>query len=207
MSNLPNTIKIKKNSSYGKVLSYCKKCIKLKGQEVKMEASGNAIENLINIAEDLKILIPGLHQSNSISSINKSLYYYTPLFNITLSLSPIYNKNKFGIQNPLNENERLNLKKIYKSIKTSRKGVRTRRGINRRRIINGGRVRRINGIRGRRIIRGIRGIRGMRGIRGIRGMIGIRGMRGMRGIRGMRGMRGMNEKKDDFDELGLADLF
>ena len=172
-----------------------------------MEASGNAIENLINIAEDLKILIPGLHQSNSISSINKSLYYYTPLFNITLSLSPIYNKNKFGIQNPLNENERLNLKKIYKSIKTSRKGVRTRRGINRRRIINGGRVRRINGIRGRRIIRGRRGIRGMRGIRGIRGRIGIRGMRGMRGIRGMRGMRGMNEKKDDSDELGLADLF
>ena len=199
-------IKIKKGSNYGKVLSHCKRCIKIKGEEIKMEATGSAIEKLINITEDLKILIPGLHQNNFISSIYKNQLNYTPLFQITLSLKPINTQNKYGSQNPISESERQTIKRIYKTIHSlNKRGRRPRRGIIRRRIIRG-----MRGMRGIRRIRGIRGSRGMRGIRRIRGMRGMRGGRGiseMRGMRGGRGGSGMRESSENEDDLGLSSLF
>ena len=186
-----------------------------------MEATGSAIEKLINITEDLKILIPGLHQNNYISSIYKNQLNYTPLFQITLSLKPINTQNKYGSQNPISESERQTIKRIYKTIHSlNKRGRRPRRGIIRRRIIRGMRgIRRIRGIRGSRGMRGIRRIRGMRGMRGGRGISEMRGMRGMRGgrgiseMRGMRGMRGgrggsgMRESSENEDDLGLSSLF
>ena len=211
-------IKIKKGSNYGKVLSHCKRCIKIKGEEIKMEATGSAIEKLINITEDLKILIPGLHQNNFISSIYKNQLNYTPLFQITLSLKPINTQNKYGSQNPISESERQTIKRIYKTIHSlNKRGRRPRRGIIRRRIIRGMRgmrgIRRIRGSRGMRGIRRIRGMRGMRGGRGISEMRGMRGMRGGRGISEMRGMRGgrggsgMRESSENEDDLGFSNLF
>ena len=178
-------IKIKKGSNYGKVLSHCKRCIKIKGEEIKMEATGSAIEKLINITEDLKMFIPGLHQNNYISSLYKNITNVTPLFQITLSLNPIKNKTKYGSQTPINESERKNFKRIY-SLTHSTGFRRIRRGINRRGI-----MRRVRG----RIIRGMRGMRGGRG---------ISEMRGMRGGRGGSGMRQSSENEDD---LGLSSLF
>ena len=61
MNSSQKIIKIKKNSNYGKVFSHCKRCLKKNGEEIKMEATGSAIEKLINITEDLKLFIPGLH--------------------------------------------------------------------------------------------------------------------------------------------------
>ena len=202
-------IKIKKGSNYGKVLSHCKRCIKIKGEEIKMEATGSAIEKLINITEDLKILIPGLHQNNFISSIYKNQLNYTPLFQITLSLKPINTQNKYGSQNPISESERQTIKRIYKTIHSlNKRGRRPRRGIIRRRIIRGMRgIRRIRGMRGMRGIRGIRGMRGIRGIRGMRGMRGGRGISEMRGMRGGRGGSGMRESSENEDDLGLSNLF
>ena len=199
-------IKIKKGSNYGKVLSHCKRCIKIKGEEIKMEATGSAIEKLINITEDLKILIPGLHQNNFISSIYKNQLNYTPLFQITLSLKPINTQNKYGSQNPISESERQTIKRIYKTIHSlNKRGRRPRRGIIRRRIIRG-----MRGMRGIRRIRGIRGMRGGRGISEMRGMRGMRGGRGiseMRGMRGGRGGSGMRESSENEDDLGLSSLF
>ena len=191
MNSSQKTIKIKKNSIYGKVFSHCKRCLKQNGEEIKMEATGSAIEKLINITEDLKILIPGLHQNNFISSIYKNQLNYTPLFQITLSLKPINTQNKYGSQNPISESERQTIKRIYKTIHSlNKRGRRPRRGIIRRRIIRG--------------MRGIRRIRGMRGMRGMRGGRGISEMRGMRGGRGGSGMRQSSENEDD---LGLSNLF
>ena len=199
-------IKIKKGSNYGKVLSHCKRCIKIKGEEIKMEATGSAIEKLINITEDLKILIPGLHQNNFISSIYKNQLNYTPLFQITLSLKPINTQNKYGSQNPISESERQTIKRIYKTIHSlNKRGRRPRRGIIRRRIIRG--MRGIRGIRGIRGMRGMRGIRRIRGMRGMRGGRGISEMRGMRGGRGGRGGSGMRESSENEDDLGLSNLF
>ncbi len=175
-------IKVKNSTIPGKIISLSRKYLKETSKEIKLEALGKAISNLVKIIESLKLIIPGLHQENKISSIisNSS---YIPKFEVTLSLNIPLKRSKEGYQPPLSESMRREIKSIM--ISKSNKFF-TRRG--RMRI----RLRNMRRPLGRNIRRNIIRFRGMDRGRGLfRGMDRGRGLfRGVRGGRGGRGRRG-----------------
>ena len=68
---------------------------------------------MIKIVESLKLIIPGLHQQNKISStLSKNGSFISPKFEVTLSLNIPSNKTKEGYQIPLSDNQRKEMKRI-----------------------------------------------------------------------------------------------
>ena len=178
-------IKVKNSTTPGKIISLSKKYLKETSKEIKLEALGKAISNLVNIIESLKLMIPGLHQENKISSITSN-YNYIPKFEVTLSLNIPLNRTKEGYQPPLSESNRREIKSIM--ISKSNKFF-TMRGRMRIRLRN---MRRPLGRNIRRNIRGSRGMERGRGMDRGRGLFrGIDRVRGfVRRVRGGRGRRG-----------------
>ena len=176
-----NDIRIGMNSRPRNVIKYTISIVEeQKLREVKFSAVGGSIGTLLDVVEVIKVLKPGLHQQNRITSVayqtvdsnktllNQRLY---PKLEVTLSLDEPKNKNE-GYQGVLEEEKRKQISKIMDDRKAEREKNRGR-----------GRGRR-GGFRGR----------GRRG--GFRGRARGRGRgRGRRG--GFRGRgRGRGDRRD-----------
>lgn len=184
----PNDVRIGINSKVRNVIRYCNGLLKEKTSFIHFSAVGGAIGKLVDAVEVLKIVNPGLYQSNKLATVsyqsfeddkktvtNQKLY---PKMEVVLSLEP-RDKNE-GFQEKYSEEERAKLYDLFNQ-KPVRKTFRGRRG----------------GFRGRR--GGSRGGRGFRGGKGFRGGRGnprkggrppFRGGRGSGPRRGFRGGRG-----------------
>merc|ERR1712032_1804500 len=174
-----NLIRIGANTRVRSVINYCLVLLKKDVKELNLNAMGGAIGSLIVIAENVKLLHPGLFQTNTISTINSQTVDGTgnvlqqklfPKLEVVLTTVQPDAKN-IGYQAALSEEER---EKILNEVNSNRRNRRQR-----------------GGQRGSRGQRGGRGQRGQRGSRGQRG--GPRG--GQRGNRGgprggQRGQRG-----------------
>ena len=182
----PNDIRIGMNSRPRNVIKYSTSVMdEQKLTELKFSAVGGSIGRLLDIVEVLKILKPGLHQQNRITSVayqtvdsnntllNQRLY---PKLEVILSKEEPKTKTE-GYQSPINEDER---KKIEKIMNERKERIEKNRGRGRGRGGRGPRGRgRRGGFRGRR--GGFRG-RPRRGGRG-QGRGEPRRGRGTRGTR------------------------
>ena len=150
----PNDIRIGMNSRPRYVIKYSTSVMEEKKlTELKFSAVGGSIGRLLDIVEVLKVLKPGLYQTNRITSVayqtvdsnntllNQRLY---PKLEVVLSTEEPKNKNNEGYQGQLDEEER---KKIEKILKERREKMEKNRG--RGRAGPRGRGRR-GGFRGRR---------------------------------------------------------
>lgn len=170
-----NDIRIGMDSRVKNVIRYCNGLLKEKTFTfLRFSAVGGAIGKLVDAVEILKVVNPGLYQSNKLATVsyqsvddddhktvtNQRLY---PKMEVVLSLDP-KEKNE-GYQDKLKEDERLKLYGLF-----NQKPVR----------------RPFNGTRG--TYRGNRG--GYRSERGNRGGRGFRGNRGGPRRGGYRGNRG-----------------
>ena len=157
----PNDIRIGMNSRPRNVIKYSTSVMdEQKLTELKFSAVGGSIGRLLDIVEVLKVLKPGLHQQNRITSVayqtvdsnntllNQRLY---PKLEVILSKDEPKTKTE-GYQPPINEDER---KKIEKILNERKERIEKNRGRGRGR----GRGPRGRGRRG-----GFRGRRG--GFRG-----------------------------------------
>ena len=182
----PNDIRIGMNSRPRNVIKYSTSVMdEQKLTELKFSAVGGSIGRLLDIVEVLKVLKPGLHQQNRITSVayqtvdsnntllNQRLY---PKLEVILSKEEPKTKTE-GYQAPINEDER---KKIEKIMNERKERIEKNRGRGRGRGGRGPRGRgRRGGFRGRR--GGFRG-RPRRGGRG-QGRGEPRRGRGTRGTR------------------------
>ena len=182
----PNDIRIGMNSRPRNVIKYSTSVMdEQKLTELKFSAVGGSIGRLLDIVEVLKVLKPGLHQQNRITSVayqtvdsnntllNQRLY---PKLEVILSKEEPKTKTE-GYQSPINEDER---KKIEKIMNERKERIEKNRGRGRGRGGRGPRGRgRRGGFRGRR--GGFRG-RPRRGGRG-QGRGEPRRGRGTRGTR------------------------
>ena len=157
----PNDIRIGMNSRPRNVIKYSTSVMEEKKlTELKFSAVGGSIGRLLQIVEVLKVLKPGLHQQNRITSVayqtvdsnntllNQRLY---PKLEVTLSTEEPKTKTE-GYQGVLKEEERKQIEKIMNSKKEQNEKNRTRGGRGRGR-----------GPRGRGRRGGFRGRRGFRG--------------------------------------------
>ena len=154
----PNDIRIGMNSRPRYVIKYSTSVMEEKKlTELKFSAVGGSIGRLLDIVEVLKVLKPGLYQTNRITSVayqtvdsnntllNQRLY---PKLEVVLSTEEPKNKNNEGYQGQLDEEER---KKIDKILKERREKMEKNRGRGRGRGRAGPRGRgRRGGFRGRR---------------------------------------------------------
>merc|ERR1712222_225867 len=177
-----NLIRIGANTRVRSVINYCLVLLKKDVKELNLNAMGGAIGSLIVIAENVKLLHPGLFQTNTISTINSQTVDGTgnvlqqklfPKLEVVLTTVQPDAKN-IGYQAALSDEEREKMLKVLNEVNSNRRNRRQR-----------------GGQRGSRGQRGGRGQRGQRGSRGQRG--GPRG--GQRGNRGgprggQRGQRG-----------------
>merc|ERR1712032_727329 len=184
-----NLIRIGANTRVRSVINYCLVLLKKDVKELNLNAMGGAIGSLIVIAENVKLLHPGLFQTNTISTINSQTVDGTgnvlqqklfPKLEVVLTTVQPDAKN-IGYQAALSEEEREKMLKVLNEVNSNRRNRRQRGGQ--------------RGGRGQRGQRGSRGQRGgpRRGQRGNRG--GPRGgqrgnMRGGRGAPRGRGNRG-----------------
>ena len=157
----PNDIRIGMNSRPRNVIKYSTSVMEEKKlTELKFSAVGGSIGRLLQIVEVLKVIKPGLHQQNRITSVayqtvdsnntllNQRLY---PKLEVTLSTEEPKTKTE-GYQGVLKEEERKQIEKIMNSKKEQNEKNRTRGGRGRGR-----------GPRGRGRRGGFRGRRGFRG--------------------------------------------
>ena len=157
----PNDIRIGMNSRPRNVIKYSTSVMdEKKLTELKFSAVGGSIGRLLQIVEVLKVIKPGLHQQNRITSVayqtvdsnntllNQRLY---PKLEVTLSTEEPKTKTE-GYQGVLKEEERKQIEKIMNSKKEQNEKNRTRGGRGRGR-----------GPRGRGRRGGFRGRRGFRG--------------------------------------------
>ena len=157
----PNDIRIGMNSRPRNVIKYSTSVMEEKKlTELKFSAVGGSIGRLLQIVEVLKVLKPGLHQQNRITSVayqtvdsnntllNQRLY---PKLEVTLSTDEPKTKTE-GYQGVLKEEDRKQIEKIMNSKKEQSEKNRTRGGRGRGR-----------GPRGRGRRGGFRGRRGFRG--------------------------------------------
>ena len=157
----PNDIRIGMNSRPRNVIKYSTSVMEEKKlNELKFSAVGGSIGRLLQIVEVLKVIKPGLHQQNRITSVayqtvdsnntllNQRLY---PKLEVTLSTEEPKTKTE-GYQGVLKEEERKQIEKIMNSKKEQNEKNRTRGGRGRGR-----------GPRGRGRRGGFRGRRGFRG--------------------------------------------
>merc|ERR1712032_768893 len=160
-----NLIRIGANTRVRSVINYCLVLLKKDVKELNLNAMGGAIGSLIVIAENVKLLHPGLFQTNTISTINSQTVDGTenvlqqklfPKLEVVLTTVQPDAKN-IGYQAALSEEEREKNVKSLNEVNSNRRNRRQRGGQ-----------------------RGGRGQRGQRGSRGQRG--GPR--RGQRGNRG-----------------------
>ena len=155
-----NDIRVGMNSRVRNVVRYCNSILnEKKATDLKFSAIGGAIGRLVNVVEVLRIVNPGLHQTNKIGTV----MYQTvdqqghvqsnrnfPKLEVTLALEEPSEKTD-GYQAPLPEDERLKLFELFNE-RPQRTSFR------------GGRGQRDSGFRGGRGQRG--GFRGGRGQRG-----------------------------------------
>ena len=157
----PNDIRIGMNSRPRNVIKYSTSVMdEKKLTELKFSAVGGSIGRLLQIVEVLKVLKPGLHQQNRITSVayqtvdsnntllNQRLY---PKLEVVLSTEEPKTKTE-GYQGVLKEDDRKQIEKIMNSKKEQSEKNRTRGGRGRGR-----------GPRGRGRRGGFRGRRGFRG--------------------------------------------
>ena len=157
----PNDIRIGMNSRPRNVIKYSTSVMEEKKlNELKFSAVGGSIGRLLQIVEVLKVIKPGLHQQNRITSVayqtvdsnnkllNQRLY---PKLEVILSTEEPKNKTE-GYQGVLKEEERKQIEKIMNTKKEQNEKNRTRGGRGRGR-----------GPRGRGRRGGFRGRRGFRG--------------------------------------------
>ena len=157
----PNDIRIGMNSRPRNVIKYSTSVMEEKKlTELKFSAVGGSIGRLLQIVEVLKVIKPGLHQQNRITSVayqtvdsnntllNQRLY---PKLEVTLSTEEPKTKTE-GYQGVLKEEDRKQIEKIMNSKKEQNEKNRTRGGRGRGR-----------GPRGRGRRGGFRGRRGFRG--------------------------------------------
>jgi hypothetical protein len=176
-----NDIRIGMNSRPRNVIKYTISIVEeQKLREVKFSAVGGSIGTLLDVVEVIKVLKPGLHQQNRITSVayqtvdsnktllNQRLY---PKLEVTLSLDEPKNKTE-GYQGVLKEDERKKIAKIMDDRKAEREK---------------------NGGRGRARRGGFRG-RGRRG--GFRGRARGRGRGRRGGFRGRGRGRGRGDRRD-----------
>jgi len=167
-----NLIRIGASTRVRSVINYCLVLLKKDVKELNLNAMGGAIGSLIVIAENVKLLHPGLFQTNIISTINSQTVDGSgevlqqklfPKLEVTLTtVQP--DANNVGYQAALSEEDREKMLKVLNEVNSKK---RSRRGAPRG---------------------GQRGGRGQRGSRGSRG--GQRGAPrgGQRGApRGQRG--------------------
>ena len=154
----PNDIRIGMNSRPRYVIKYSTSVMEEKKlTELKFSAVGGSIGRLLDIVEVLKVLKPGLYQTNRITSVeyqtvdsnntllNQRLY---PKLEVILSTEEPKNKTNEGYQGQLDEDER---KKIEKILNERREKMEKNRGRGRGRGRAGARGRgRRGGFRGRR---------------------------------------------------------
>ncbi len=110
-----NHIKIGIGTRVRSVINYCEILLKEKHlKEINLNAIGGAIESLIIVIENLKILHPGLHQNYLISTINSQTVdklgkivqqKLFPKMQVALSFNEPLEKNE-GYQPPLSNQER-----------------------------------------------------------------------------------------------------
>merc|ERR1712222_219885 len=186
-----NLIRIGANTRVRSVINYCLVLLKKDVKELNLNAMGGAIGSLIVIAENVKLLHPGLFQTNTISTINSQTVDGTgnvlqqklfPKLEVVLTTVQPDAKN-IGYQAALSEEEREKMLKVLNEVNSNRRNRRQRGGQRGSRGQRGGPRGGQRGNRG-----GPRG--GQRGQRGgPRG--GQRGnMRGGRGAPRGRGNRG-----------------
>ena len=153
----PNDIRIGMNSRPRNVIKYSTSVMEEKKlNDLKFSAVGGSIGRLLQIVEVLKVIKPGLHQQNRITSVayqtvdsnnkllNQRLY---PKLEVVLSTEEPKSKTE-GYQGVLKEEERKQIEKIMNTKKEQSEKNRTRGGRGRGRGQRG-RGRR-GGFRGRR---------------------------------------------------------
>ena len=130
-----NDIRIGMNSRPRNVIKYTISIVEeQKLREVKFSAVGGSIGTLLDVVEVIKVLKPGLHQLNRITSVayqtvdsnktllNQRLY---PKLEVTLSLDEPKNKSE-GYQGVLEEEKRKQISKIMDDRKAEREKNRGR---------------------------------------------------------------------------------
>lgn len=109
-----NNIKIGAGTSVRSVINYCLILLKKDFKDLHLTAMGGAIGSLILVAENVKILHPGLHQIYRISTINSQVIDNAgnviqqklfPKFEVTLTLNTPFEQTE-GYQAPLSNEER-----------------------------------------------------------------------------------------------------
>ena len=132
-----NDIRISMNSRPRNVIRYASNIMKEKNlRELQFSAVGGSIGKLLDTVEVLKVMIPGLYQQNTISSVayqtvdsenklmNQRLY---PKLKIVLSLDEFKTKNE-GTQDKMDETLRKDIEKKMEERKAEREKERGNRG-------------------------------------------------------------------------------
>ena len=128
-----NFIRVGAATRVRSVINYCLVLLKKDVKELNLNAMGGAIGSLIVIAENVKLLHPGLFQTNTISTVNSQTVdgngqviqqKLFPKLEVTLTtVQP--DSNNVGYQAALSEQDRENMLKVLNEINSK---TRTRRG-------------------------------------------------------------------------------
>merc|ERR1712222_208951 len=131
-----NLIRIGANTRVRSVINYCLVLLKKDVKELNLNAMGGAIGSLIVIAENVKLLHPGLFQTNTISTINSQTVDGTgnvlqqklfPKLEVVLTTVQPDAKN-IGYQAALSEEEREKMLKVLNEVNSNRRNRRQRGG-------------------------------------------------------------------------------
>merc|ERR1712032_1432518 len=129
-----NLIRIGANTRVRSVINYCLVLLKKDVKELNLNAMGGAIGSLIVIAENVKLLHPGLFQTNTISTINSQTVDGTgnvlqqklfPKLEVVLTTVQPDAKN-IGYQAALSEEEREKMLKVLNEVNSNRRNRRQR---------------------------------------------------------------------------------
>merc|ERR1712222_184734 len=131
-----NLIRIGANTRVRSVINYCLVLLKKDVKELNLNAMGGAIGSLIVIAENVKLLHPGLFQTNTISTINSQTVDGTgnvlqqklfPKLEVVLTTVQPDAKN-IGYQAALSDEEREKMLKVLNEVNSNRRNRRQRGG-------------------------------------------------------------------------------